>query len=456
MKIVLSDNGLHKRFAPLTLTRPVGDLRMGILTNTERWKLLANAEIYYDTEVYLQRKFAISQYCDITINASLIPSKEIAEVILGLPENGVLKFKGIELARKGTSATSVNSLQAGSVLQEIEWKGEKPLIISQRWHLYQFNDIALKNDFKILTENRVSQPLSDTNTVIGDRSQIFLEEGAVVEASILNTKSGPIYVGKDAEIMEGCIIRGGLALGEYSILKLGTKIYGAVTLGPHCKVGGEVNNAVFQSYSNKGHDGFLGNALIGEWCNLGADTNTSNLKNNYANVSTYSYEAKSEIKTDVQFMGVCMGDHSKCGINTMFNTATVVGVSCNVFGAEFPKKYIQSFSWGGENIVPFKFEKAVEYANNMMNRRGLQLTEEEVEILKMIHNQTENKKYSVEKIRETHQQAYQPWTQEDDEKLELLFCEGKKIKELAHIFARKEGAITSRIKKLELKEKYGQ
>jgi UDP-N-acetylglucosamine diphosphorylase/glucosamine-1-phosphate N-acetyltransferase len=377
MKIVLSDNGLHKRLAPLTLTRPVGDLRMGILTNTERWNLLTDAEIYYDTEVYLSGKFPRphpnNYRDDMTINAALIPSKEIAQAILSLPENGVLKFEGIELAKKGTAS------------EVVDWKGEQPLIISQRWHLYQFNDIALKNDFKILTENRRSQPLSNTNTVIGDVSQIFLEEGAIVEASILNTKSGPIYVGKDAEIMEGCIVRGGLALGEHSALKLGTKIYGAVTLGPHCKVGGEVNNAIFQSYSNKGHDGFLGNALIGEWCNLGADTNTSNLKNNYSNVSTYSYEVESEIKTDIQFMGVCMGDHSKCGINTMFNTATVVGVSCNVFGAEFPNKYIPSFSWGGQNPVPFKFEKAVEYANNMMSRRGLELTEAEIDILKYVH-----------------------------------------------------------------------
>lgn len=376
MKIVLSDNGFHKRFAPLTLTRPVGDLRMGILTNTERWKLLADAEIFYETEEYLQGKFAISHSesfrNDITINACLIPEKAIAEVILSLPENAVLKFEDIELARKGNGT------------EEVQW-GEKPLILSQRWHLYQYNDIALKNDFQLLTENRVSQPLSDSNTVIGDISQIFLEEGAVVEASVLNTKSGPIYVGKDAEIMEGCIVRGGLALGEHSALKLGTKVYGAVTLGPHCKVGGEVNNVIFQSYSNKGHDGFLGNALIGEWCNLGADTNTSNLKNNYSSVSTYSYETKSEIKTDVQFMGVCMGDHSKCGINTMFNTATVVGVSCNVFGAEFPDKYIPSFSWGGQNPVPFKFEKAIEYSNNMMKRRGLELTEKEVQILKHIH-----------------------------------------------------------------------
>lgn len=372
MKIVLSDNGLHERFAPLTLTRPVGDLRIGMMTNTERWKLLAGAEIYYDTEAYLQHKFLTSNHRDITINAALIPSKSIAQVILSLPEDAVLQYEDVELARKGNGT------------EEVKWLGEKPLILSQRWHLYQYNDAALENDFQLVTEGRVSQPLSPTNTVIGDPSRIFLEEGAVVEASVLNTRRGPVYLGKDAEIMEGCMIRGGLALGAHSVLKLGTKVYGAVTLGPHCKVGGEVNNVVFQAYSNKGHDGFLGNALIGEWCNLGADTNTSNLKNNYADVSTYSYETKSEIKTDVQFMGVCIGDHSKCGINTMFNTATVVGVSCNVFGADFPDKYIPSFSWGGQNPVPFNFEKAVEYSNNMMRRRGLELTKEEVGILKYI------------------------------------------------------------------------
>lgn len=372
MKIVLTDNGLHLRFAPLTLTRPVGDLRMGILTNTERWKLLSNAIIYFQTEEYLQGKFPNTETFDLFINGALIPSKPLAQVILSLPENSVLMYENIELARKGNGSNVVS------------WLGEQPLIISERWHLYQFNDRALKQDFEIITEDRKSQPLSATNTVIGDVSQIFLEEGAMVEASILNTKSGPIYIGKNAEIMEGCIVRGGLAMNESSALKLGSKIYGAVTLGPHCKVGGEVNNVIFQAYSNKGHDGFLGNALIGEWCNLGADTNTSNLKNNYSHVSTYSYEFKQEVKTDVQFMGVCMGDHSKCGINTMFNTATVVGVSCNVFGAEFPNKFIPSFSWGGIEYVPFKFEKAIEYANNMMNRRGVSLSQSEIDILKHI------------------------------------------------------------------------
>ncbi|MCO5261025.1 MAG: glucose-1-phosphate thymidylyltransferase [Crocinitomicaceae bacterium] len=375
MKLVLSDNGLHKRFAPLTLTRPVGDLRIGILTNTERWKKLSNATIFYETETYLQGKFPATEQADVVVNGAVIPTKELAQVILSLPTNSVLKYKDVELARKGNGEEAV------------QWLGDVPIILSQRWHLYQYNDRALEQDFELLTAGKMSQSLSKSNTIIGDASQIFLEEGAVVEASILNTKSGPIYVGKDAEIMEGCIVRGGLAMGEHSALKMGAKVYGAVTLGPHCKVGGEVNNVIFQAYSNKGHDGFLGNALIGEWCNLGADTNTSNLKNNYGNVSTYSYETKSEVKTDMQFMGVCMGDHSKCGINTMFNTATVVGVSCNIFGGDFPQKFIPSFSWGGQSFVPFKFEKAVEYANNMMRRRGLQLTDAEISILKFLNEE---------------------------------------------------------------------
>jgi UDP-N-acetylglucosamine diphosphorylase/glucosamine-1-phosphate N-acetyltransferase len=259
--------------------------------------------------------------------------------------------------------------------------------LENRWDLFQKNDLVLKADFELITSGRKSQKLSKSNTVIGSSELIFLEEGALAEASILNTTNGPIYIGKDAEIMEGSIVRGPLGMSEHSALKLGTKIYGATTLGPHCKVGGEVNNSVFQAYSNKGHEGFVGNSLIGEWCNLGADTNTSNLKNNYGNVSTYSYETEKEEKTNVQFMGLTMGDHSKCGINTMFNTATVVGVSCNIYGADFPPKFISSFSWGGSaGFVPFKFEKAVEYANNMMERRGLKLSEEEVEILIEVGN----------------------------------------------------------------------
>jgi UDP-N-acetylglucosamine diphosphorylase/glucosamine-1-phosphate N-acetyltransferase len=377
MKILLHDNGYHLRFAPLTLTRPVGDLRMGIMTNSERWKLVVpEAEIFYHTEAYLTGKFPSSDKPDLEINATLIPDEEVVAAILNLGENDQLFYNDIWLARKGTGA------------DHVKYTGGTPLIIEQRWHLYQMNDAALRADFNLITAGRVSQKLSPTNTVIGDPSLIFLEEGAVVEAAVLNTKTGPIYVGKDSEIMEGSVVRGPLAMCEHSALKLSSKVYGATTLGPHCKVGGEVNNAVFQAFSNKGHDGFLGNALIGEWCNLGADTNTSNLKNNYGNVSTYSYEAGEEIKTDVQFMGVCMGDHSKCGINTMFNTATVVGVSSNIYGAGFPDKYIPSFSWGGaDETVPFRFEKAVEYANNMMARRGTQLSDYEISILRHIADQ---------------------------------------------------------------------
>jgi UDP-N-acetylglucosamine diphosphorylase/glucosamine-1-phosphate N-acetyltransferase len=370
MKINLDDNGLHLRFAPLTLTRPIGNLRMGILTNDERWKLfLSDAEIGFNTEKYLSGKF-VSLENGLRVNAAVIPNEDFVAAVMHLETNTALFLNETFLAENGTAS------------EKIQFKGDVPVILENRWDLFQKNDLVLKADFDLITAGRKSQKLSKSNTVIGSSEFIFLEEGAKVEASILNTSSGPIYIGKDSEIMEGSIVRGPLAMCEHSALKLGTKIYGATTLGPHCKVGGEVNNSIFQAYSNKGHEGFVGNSLIGEWCNLGADTNTSNLKNNYGNISTYSYGTQKEEKTNVQFMGLTMGDHSKCGINTMFNTATVVGVSCNIYGADFPPKFIPSFSWGGSaGFVPFKFEKAIEYANNMMERRGLKLSEEEAEIL---------------------------------------------------------------------------
>ena len=379
MKLQLHDNGLHLRFAPLTLTRPLGNLRMGIFTNDERWKLfLPDAEVSFVTESYLQAKFPLSSEDGIQVNAQIIPNEDVVASICHLEADSILMYNSIWIAKTGNASN------------KIDFKGEEPIILENRWHIYQKNDTVLKADYELITNGRVSQTLSDSNIVIGDESLIFLEEGAVVEASILNTKTGPIYIGKDAEIMEGSVVRGPLAMCEHSSLKLATKVYGAVTLGPYCKVGGEVNNVVFQAYSNKGHDGFLGNALIGEWCNLGADTNTSNLKNNYGNVSTYSFETGKEEKTDIQFMGVCMGDHSKCGINTMFNTATVVGVSSNVYGSGFPDKYVPSFSWGEPSqLVSFRFNKAIEYSNNMMNRRGLELSEAEISILKTISDKFE-------------------------------------------------------------------
>jgi len=376
MKIVLSDNGLHLRFAPLTLTRPVGNLRIGILTNDERWKqYVPNSEIFFETEAYLQNKFQGAESFDVKVNASVIPNKDVVKNVLNLKENTRLVLNGTWIAETGVEITN-----------EVEFQGETPLILAQRWDLYQQNGKVLTADFELLTQGKVSQPLSTTNTIIGDSSLVFLEEGASIEACILNTKSGPIYVGKNAEIMEGSVVRGPLALCESAGLKLATKVYGPTTLGPHCKVGGEVNNVIFQAYSNKGHDGFLGNAVIGEWCNLGADTNSSNLKNNYSNVKAYSYETDQMENTDVQFMGLMMGDHSKCGINTMFNTATVVGVSANIYGGDFPSKKIDSFTWGGPNhrIVDFQLEKAVEAAKAMMERRNVPFTDADKEIFEYL------------------------------------------------------------------------
>lgn len=374
MKIILHDNNLHLHFAPLTLTRPVGNLRMGILTNDERWKLLLpDAEVFFDTENYLSAKFPSCENPDFILRADVIPTKELAEILMRLEEGEQLNYQGEWIAKKGTEIKITHDFL------------HKLVVLEHRWDLFQKNGEVLIDDFEIVTHARVTQPISSSNTIIGDRDLIFLEEGAKVEAAILNTNDGPIYIGKDAEIMEGSIVRGPLALCESAGLKLGTKVYGPTTLGPHCKVGGEVNNVVFQAYSNKGHDGFLGNSVIGEWCNLGADTNCSNLKNNYSSVSTYSYETKNMEQTDVQFMGMMMGDHSKSGINTMFNTATVVGVSANVFGAGFPAKKVDSFSWSEkESTVPFRLDKAVEVAKAMMGRRNVEFTDGDLQIFEFL------------------------------------------------------------------------
>ena len=371
MKIQLDDNGKHLEFAPLTLTRSVGDLRVGILTNAERWKLLVpDAEISFATEDYLQNKFPKAQDV-IRVNACVIPNQNIVDQVRTLkPGEDLLVGENWIAGKNGK----------GSFLT---LSGEMPIVLKKRWDLFEKNGAILKQDFDLITKGRTTVQLSSTNTIIGDPNLIFLEEGATVEAATLNTKSGPIYIGKNAEVMEGSLLRGPIAMCESAVFKLGTKVYGPTTLGPFCKVGGEVTNVIFQAYSNKGHDGFLGNSLIGEWCNIGADTNSSNLKNNYGKVKTYSYQDQGLIQTDVQFMGLVMGDHSKCGINTMFNTATVVGVSSNVFGAEFQAKFVPSFTWGtvGEK---YNFDKALESANNMMDRRGITLSKAEISILKYI------------------------------------------------------------------------
>lgn len=364
MNLVLCDDGNHLKFAPLTLTRPVGDLRVGIMTNTERWAFyVPDARVYYETEDYLAIKFPPTSKGELRINAAVIADREIVDAALDLEEGAELVSNSTWIARKGKTD-----------LKPVEYTG-KVIMLENRWDIFEKNGEILELDFRALTTKYPGQPVPSSNTVIGDSRLIFIEEGASVEASILNTKTGPIYIGKDAEVMEGSIIRGPFALCEHAGIKMGAKIYGPTTIGPHCKVGGEVTNVIFQSYSNKGHDGFLGNSVIGEWCNLGADTNSSNLKNNYSKVSAYSFETGTYEKTDIQFMGLIMGDHSKCGINTMFNTATVVGVSANIYGGDFPPKYIPSFSWGGSaGFETFDKEKAIQAAKAMMGRRKVEFT----------------------------------------------------------------------------------
>lgn len=373
MNIVLHDNGLHLRFAPLTLTRPVGEIRVGILTNKERWeKWIPEATITFETEKYLSGKFPKTKESSyIEVNASIIPNEAIAAAVVHLEENQTLISEDTWIARTGNGS------------QKIYWKEQHPIELKNRWDIFQLNDEVLVADYFLLTAGRESQPISPSNTIIGETDFIFIEKGARVEGAFLNTQSGPIYIASDAEIMEGSMIRGPFALCEHAGVKMGAKIYGATTIGPHCKVGGEISNCVFQAYSNKGHDGFLGNSVVGEWCNFGADSNTSNLKNNYSLVRSWSFEVGREVETGLQFMGIFMGDHSKCGINTMFNTATVVGVSCNVFGGGFPKKFIPSFTWGAvTDSTVFDLDKAIEAANSMMNRRGLEMTADDKAIFK--------------------------------------------------------------------------
>ncbi|MEO9531223.1 MAG: GlmU family protein [Crocinitomicaceae bacterium] len=378
MKITFDDNGLHKALAPLTLTRPVAELRIGISTIKESWQNFLNADIEagYNTEAYLQEKYPAIENPDLIIAGNIKPTQTLATKVTELAEDTTLYLNNSWIATKGNGANRQD--------ERIE---EDIIAITKPWHLFQNNGAAIKIDFDQLTKGKTTQQLSSTNTVLGN-GEVFVEAGAKIECAILNTSNGPIYIGKDVEIMEGSIIKGPFAICEHAVVKMASKIYGDSTIGPYCKVGGEVSNSIFQAYSNKGHDGFMGNSVIGEWCNFGADTNTSNLKNNYSNVRVFNYENEQMEDTNVTFCGVLMGDHSKTGINTMLNTATSVGVCANIFGGGFPPKKINSFSWGGfEDSPKFRLEKAFEVAQNMMKRRNVELTEADKNILSTLFNQ---------------------------------------------------------------------
>ena len=385
MNYILFDGPFRENLLPLTFTRPVADIRIGIDTIREKWEYYLKSKISILTQAYLTKKFPVhSTGENVFINASVLPNTDLVNEINLLEEGKVLKCGELTIAFKMNKKV-VDNFDFEGGLSPVELVAELDLI-ENLWDIFAKNDKYLKLDFERLTKGRQSLMLSGSNFVRGDKDLIFLEEGAVVEFAFLNTEAGSIYIAKDAEVMEGCKIRGPFALGEHSTLKMDAKIYGATTIGPHCKVGGEVNNSIFIGYSNKGHDGFLGNAVIGEWCNLGADTNNSNLKNTYEEVKLWSYPQKRFVKTGLQFCGLVMGDHSKTGINTMFNTGTVVGVSCNIYGSGFQRNFIPSFSWGSPlGMKKFNLKKAFQVAEAVFKRRGLKIDEIEIEILTHIN-----------------------------------------------------------------------
>jgi len=384
MNIILFDGEEWENLLPLTFTKPIASLRMGALSFGERWEKLLKSKISHQTQPYLQEKYPIQlQTENLFINPSFFPTVELVDKIKNIELNQSILYKNHLVAVKTTDEIPTKSSNNINLEKDI-------IHIKNSWDLFTYNFQAIEFDFDLLTEGRKSEPISDTNRVLNPE-RIFIEKGAKVEFSILNATEGSIYIGKEAEIMEGSMIRGGLALCEHAKINMGSKIYSGCTIGPYCKVGGELNNAILIAYSNKGHDGFLGNSVIGEWCNLGADTNTSNLKNNYAEVKLWNYKENRFIKTGLQFCGLIMADYSKSAINTQFNTGTVVGVAANIFQSGFPPNLVKHYSWGGKSDSPvFTFEKACEAAEKMMERRKIELSSIDKKILEHIFKLNNN------------------------------------------------------------------
>ena len=390
MNYILFDGPHRNALLPFTFTRPVADIRVGILTIREKWEKQLGSTTTSITEDYLSEKWPmVEMENNVMINASFLPNDILVAMIKNLEHNQAIfqEEEVVAFFAKEGEEVDFDSFEV------IEFSNDC-IKIENTWDIFQKNEVAIREDFELLTEDRFSQPIPKSVNVIAPEN-IFIEDGAKLEFVTLNASTGPIYIGKNAEIMEGSVIRGPFALCESGRVKLATKVYGATTVGPHSVIGGEVNNSVLFGYSNKGHDGFLGNAVLGEWCNIGADSNNSNLKNNYEEVKLWSYETENFAKTGLQFCGLMMGDHSKCGINTMFNTGTVVGVSTNIFGAGFPRNFVPSFSWGGASgFTTYLTKKAFETAKIVMARRNVEFSEEDAKILEHVFEET--KKYRKE------------------------------------------------------------
>ncbi|WP_281228264.1 GlmU family protein [Flavobacterium aquiphilum] len=385
MNYILFDGPARNALLPFTFTRPVADVLVGIMTIRQKWEAHLGSTTTTVTEEYLSEKFPMVELEEnVMINASYLPNSVLVEMITNLgPDQAI--FRGEDVIAFYTKGEQ-ESVDFDTY--EILEYNDDCITIERTWDIFSKNDEAIREDFEFLTENKKSQPIPQSVNVIAPEN-IFIEEGAKLEFVTLNASTGPIYIGKDSEIMEGAVIRGPFALGNNAQVKMGSKIYGATTVGPHSRIGGEVKNAVIFANSNKGHEGYLGDSVLGEWCNIGADSNNSNLKNNYEEVKLWSYETESFVKTGLQFCGLMMGDHSKCGINTMFNTGTVVGVSANIFGSGFPRNFVPSFSWGGATgFTTYVTKKAFETARLVMGRRGVEFDEKEAAILQHVFDES--------------------------------------------------------------------
>lgn len=395
MNYILFDESIVRtNLLPLTFMRPVADIRVGILTIREKWEKQLKAKTSSLTENYLTPKFPIIRENEnVLINGSVCPNEEVISAIKNLKKNQIILFNDTIIAlhvMEGELDRIGESSSEG--IEEIKLS-DPPLKINHTWEIFSKNDIAIREDFTLLTKGRKSQKLSGTNRVFGE-NEIFVEKGAKVECAILNATTGPIYIGKDAEIMEGATIRGPFALCDGAQVKMAAKIYGPTTIGPYCRVGGEINNSVLFGFSNKAHDGFMGHSVIAEWCNLGADTNTSNLKNTYDNVRLWSYGKQTFVDTHLQFCGLIMGDHSKCAIDTQFNTGTVVGVSANIFGSGLQRNFIPSFTWGGTSgHTNYDIKKALKVAEIVFKRRHQTLDDIEKELLTNVYSITMKNKF---------------------------------------------------------------
>ena len=391
MNYILFDGPSRNNLLPFTFTRPVADIRVGILTIREKWEFYLKTTTTTVTEDYLSDKYPMVEMGEnVMVNASYLPNLELVEMIRDLKANQAI-FKDEDViaffTKEAQDDIDFQDYEAIEFAEDI-------IKIENTWDIFSKNGEAIQEDFTLITKEKTSQSIPASNNIIAPQN-IFIEEGAKLEFTTLNASKGPIYIGKNAEIMEGAIIRGPLALCENAVVKLGAKIYGPTTLGLSSKVGGEINNSVIFDNSNKGHDGFLGNSVVGEWCNLGADTNNSNLKNNYAEVRLWDYQTEGFAKTGLQFCGLMMGDHSKCGINTMFNTGTVIGVSANIFGSGFPRNFVPSFSWGGNSgFTTYLTKKAFEVAGVVMARRKIEFSDQDKAILEHVFEET--KKYRRE------------------------------------------------------------